>query len=110
MISRELRKRVKQIMGSTLAFAVVGYFIYHVVQGDRGLLAMLRFLKSIEESREVLIKIEAEQNELANRVRLLKPESLNRDMLDEQIRRQLGFIQSDEIVILLDAVKPQVSP
>jgi cell division protein FtsB len=36
---------------------------------------------------------------LARQVRLLRPENLNRDMLDEQARRTLGLTHPDDVVI-----------
>ena len=44
--------------------------------------------------------LEREREELANRVALLKNGSLERDMLDEQVRYQLNMIHNDEIVVM----------
>jgi cell division protein FtsB len=46
-------------------------------------------LRDSGEAREVL----------ARQVGLLRPENLNRDMLDEQVRRTLGLTHPDDVVI-----------
>ena len=38
----EMRKRARHVVGPVLAISVFGYFAYHSVQGDRGLIAWLQ--------------------------------------------------------------------
>ncbi|KKL88130.1 hypothetical protein LCGC14_1927810, partial [marine sediment metagenome] len=35
----ELRGRARHIVGPVLVVCITGYFAYHVIQGDRGLIA-----------------------------------------------------------------------
>ena len=105
MMFRELKKRIRPILMSTLAISVVGYFLYHVTQGDRGLIAMLQLLRRLEVAQETLTTLEKDREVWANRIHLLKPKTLNKDMLDEQARRQLGLAESDEVVVMEGAPK-----
>ena len=47
-IVRELKVRARQIAGPVIGMTVVVYFAYHVVQGDRGLLALGTFRGEVE--------------------------------------------------------------
>jgi cell division protein FtsB len=47
-------------------------------------------------------RVHAERAALEHRVRLLRPESVDPDLLDEQARARLGLSQPDEVVILKD--------
>ncbi|OJV46649.1 MAG: hypothetical protein BGO28_04400 [Alphaproteobacteria bacterium 43-37] len=87
----------------------MAYFVYNIIQGDRGLIAMLRLFKQINEAQEVLAKIEEQNKTLINRIELLRPNHLSQDMLDEQARLQLGYVDGEEVVVLQDKIseKPQ---
>ena len=41
-----------------------------------------------------------ERQELEERVQALRPESINRDLLDQQVRQNLGYTHPDDVVIL----------
>lgn len=100
-VVREIRRRARQIAPQVIAACVVGYFAYHLVHGERGLLAYLRLeqeLAAAEQTREALA---AERGRLEARVSLLRPEHLDRDMLGERARRLLGYARPDEMVVLL---------
>ena len=43
VLLREIKKRARHITGPVLAIAVFGYFAYHSIQGDRGLIAWMHF-------------------------------------------------------------------
>lgn len=95
----ELRTRARQIIGPVLAATVFGYFAYHAVQGDRGLLAWIKLGQQVEEARLELTRIEMKRDALAKRVRLLHPESLDPDMLEERVRAVLGYVAKDDVMI-----------
>ncbi|GER08098.1 cell division protein [Iodidimonas muriae] len=83
-----------------LLIMVLGYFLFHAIQGEHGLLA----LRELEKKARVL-ELRAEsmadkRQSLEARVALLRPDNLDPDMLDEQARRSLGFVHPDEVVVL----------
>ncbi len=88
-----------RIAGPLLAAAAVAYFGYYGVWGDRGLLAWLTLNQNVEHTRTVLAMSRAEEQRLAHRVSLLRPDHLDRDMLDERSRTILNLIEADEIII-----------
>ena len=93
-------KKAKQVLAPLLAAALVTYFAYHAVQGDRGLLAWWQVRQQMDASEVELASIKAEREYLEGMISLLHPESLDLDMLDEQTRRVLAFAQPDELLII----------
>ncbi|MDP6572619.1 MAG: septum formation initiator family protein [Rhodospirillales bacterium] len=85
-----------------LGFCVVGYFAYHAVQGDRGLIAWRQLTHRVNEARAVLGDTSIERRALENRVGLLSPRSLDRDMLDERARFMLNYGYTDEVIIFVE--------
>ncbi|GEO82725.1 septum formation initiator [Pararhodospirillum oryzae] len=85
-----------------LGLLVVVYFGYHAVQGDRGVLALARLNREIDEAHTQLDKLKAEEESLQARVTRLSPESLDPDLLDERARTMLNRVRPDEVIIRLD--------
>ncbi len=97
---RNFHRLSHKAMAPFLALSVVGYFIYHSIQGDRGILAWVQLQDRLSQSVAELNKIMLERQNLEEKVQALRPESINRDLLDQQVRLKLGYTRPDEIVIL----------
>jgi cell division protein FtsB len=96
----EFRRRLRHAILPMLGVAMTGYFGYHALTGDRSLLAYFRITDEIKAAKAELAQVQAERKKLEHRVSLLRPESLDPDMLDERARWSLGFVGDREIVIL----------
>lgn len=100
LLLHELRKRARHIAGPVLAISVFGYFTYHSVQGDRGLIAWVQLTQQVEIAQATLEKVSRDRGALEHRARLLRPDNLDPDMLDERARHVLSLTRPDEIIIL----------
>lgn len=104
---KELRKRARHVVGPVLGTCAVGYFAYHAVHGERGLLAYGGLTQRIHEAEALRDEVEQARRALEHRVRLLHPESLDPDLLDERARVMLNFGYPDDIVVLVDEERSQ---
>lgn len=79
----------------------MGYFAYHSVEGDYGLFALgkLKEREALLESE--LAKARAEREQMESHVALMRPESLERDMIDERAREALNMADAKDLVIFL---------
>ncbi|HEY4134238.1 MAG TPA: septum formation initiator family protein [Alphaproteobacteria bacterium] len=100
VLLREIKKRARFITGPVLAIAVFGYFAYHSIQGDRGLIAWVHLSQQIEIADANFEKVARERLALERRTNLLRPDHLDPDMLDERVRQNLGLILPNEIIIM----------
>jgi cell division protein FtsB len=82
------------------AIFVVIYFAYHIIQGNHGILAWHRLSHELEAADKMYTTIKREHDELEHRVRLLRPEGLDPDMLQERARLVLNFSAPNEVVVL----------
>ena len=98
----EFRAQAGSIVLPVLGFCVAGYFAYHAVQGDRGLIAWRQLIHRVSEARAVLSESTLERRTLEHRVRLLSPRSLDRDMLDERARFMLNYGYAEEVTIFVE--------
>ncbi|MGB1547899.1 MAG: FtsB family cell division protein [Alphaproteobacteria bacterium] len=100
LLFNELRARAKQVIAPALGIAAITYFGYHTIQGEHGILAWVQLASQVNQAKATVVAIEEERDQLANRVRLLHPDHLDLDMLDEQARRLLSMGREDEILLL----------
>ncbi|MHA1599204.1 MAG: FtsB family cell division protein [Alphaproteobacteria bacterium] len=97
----EIKDRVRQVALPVALFCLVAYFGYHAVQGERGLLAWLSVNQELAQARATQTALAETRANLQRRVVLLRPDSLDRDMLDERAHAILNFGRKDEVIILL---------
>ncbi|HVT53876.1 MAG TPA: septum formation initiator family protein [Dongiaceae bacterium] len=85
-----------------LGACLAGYFVYHAVQGDRGILAWMQVNQQIKTAQAELTKTDDEREAMEQRVALLSNSSLDLDMLEERARIMLNFSHPDDLVIFLN--------
>lgn len=86
-------------IGFFVAFAVIGYFSYFTIFGDKGLIALVKADRKIKNKeairQEFILKLKAKES-LVNG---MKTESLDLDLLDEESRKVLGYAGKNEVII-----------
>ncbi|MDD3181663.1 MAG: septum formation initiator family protein [Alphaproteobacteria bacterium] len=97
---RKKSKWLQQTLWSTLGAIIVGYFLYHTIQGERGWFAMLRMQHEVTVAEATLAKLQKDREELQHRTDLLRTDSMDPDLLDEKSRELLNYSKPNEIVIL----------
>jgi cell division protein FtsB len=93
--------RPRQILAPVIFATVFGYFGYHLVNGDRGLLAMAHLQREVLIAEQNLAEAEATRKIWERRVSALRNQSLDPDMLDERARVLLNFARKDDIIIFM---------
>ncbi|WP_010298684.1 FtsB family cell division protein [Candidatus Odyssella thessalonicensis] len=98
-MKNDLATRFQYVIGPIIAVSLLLYFVYHLIQGERGLLAWGHLKQQIVVAEQKLNVVKVEQHALEQRVHLLRPDSLDTDMLEEQAKEKLNFAYKDEIII-----------
>ncbi|MCM8556843.1 FtsB family cell division protein [Sphingomicrobium sediminis] len=93
---------MRRLLLPALALVIIGNFATYAVAGDNGLLAWGGYERALDDRRAELSALEAERDALSHRSALLDPRSADPDMAEELVRRDLGLIRDDEIIIPLD--------
>ena len=83
-----------------LACGAAGYFAYHLQTGDHGLDARADLEGRKEVLEGELEGLKAVRLRLERDVALLRPESLDPDMLDERARAILNLAHQDDLIML----------
>jgi cell division protein FtsB len=85
-----------------LAVVVVGTFAGHAVAGPNGLLAWGGYHRDLEQRKIELASLEAERDRLRHRSALLNPKKADPDLADEMVRKDLGLVRPDEVILPLE--------
>jgi hypothetical protein len=98
---RLLRRLLFSLALYLVAATTGGYFVWHGVHGQRGLRTGEEYEQKLTRLRfeRDLLKLERAQWE--RRLALVKGENVDADILDEEVRRKLGRVHHNEVVVLL---------
>lgn len=91
---------------NTLALLMLVYFVFHSIYGSRGIIAYFKSQSELKSSHKKLELIRSKRIEIENRTKLLRPNSLDKDMLDETTRNVLGLSKPNEKVYKATDIKP----
>jgi len=108
-----IRKRLRSILNAlalyVLAALLIGYFGVNAYNGNRGLKAKQDIDRQIAQLSDELARLQAERLQWERRIRLLRSDAIDPDMLDERARALLDFADPADL-ILMAPPGPQASP
>ena len=97
-----LKNRITLYFSFLITFFIFLYLVYFLVYGQRGLLQYFYLLNQNQEYNDTLDQLTTENLYMSNRIQKLQPNTVDLDFLDEQVRKKLGLVDKNEIVIILD--------
>jgi cell division protein FtsB len=94
------RRRLVQAIVPVLGLGALVYLGFHFFEGSRGLKASWSVDQQLTVAKTEYDKLHAERQRIQMRVAMLREGSLDRDMLDERLRKMLNMVEPGDIVIL----------
>ena len=103
------RTRLRSIVLPIVLYLVLGvatgYLVWGASNGEHGLKAAAKFDADAIELKAQLAALKDERTRWELRVASLKPESVDKDLLDEEAHALLDRVAKDEVVIFPGAAK-----
>jgi cell division protein FtsB len=93
---------IRRAMWPAVALLVVGTFAGHAIAGENGLFAWRGYTQQLEARKTELAGLQSERNQLRHRSALLDPRKADPDLAEEMVRKDLGMVRADEVVVPLD--------
>ena len=93
--------RARAALLPVACIAVAGYFAYHAVVGETGLLAWGGYRAEHARLEREASAVHTRKAALDHRVQLLDPRHVDPDLADELVRRDLNVVRPDEVVVPL---------
>lgn len=92
-----VRQNILSVIGVCLSF----YFAYHLIAGERSGLSLISLKSQLAAADSELAAKKAEREALEQKVVMMRPGSVSRDLLEEQARQKLGFHYPGEKIVIL---------
>ena len=103
MRSNKIHNRPLTYFGSFMLLGtLVAFFGFHSLTGERGLLMRDNLDREIESAKEHLYLLKKKNAKLQARISLMSNELIDKDILEEMVRNELGLFANNEILILTD--------
>lgn len=101
MWTRQYQKSpLRYLVVPCLSALLFTYFSFHAITGNLGLESRQVYETRLAELRSELDALNQDRATLEQRVAALSDGTLQRDMIDEQARRQLGLVSANEVIIV----------
>ena len=97
---RRFRAFINTLALYTIAALLIGYFGINAFTGNHGLRARQDLDHEVTQLTGELAALKTERAILERRVALLRPESIDADMLDERARALLDYSDPRELILL----------
>ncbi len=94
------RSLIRQNLITLIGVSLCIYFCYHALQGERSMLRLMSLGTQIETMSLTASDHQNQRLALEKKVRMLRPGSISKDLLEERARVVLGYRQADELAIL----------
>ncbi|MBV7260257.1 FtsB family cell division protein [Erythrobacter crassostreae] len=97
-----MRKPAREQMRQGMALVVLLCLTGLAIAGPTGLLAWSENAQALEQRHAQIAMLTDKRDALKNRVQLLDPNSADPDLASELVRRNLGVLHADEVVISIE--------
>lgn len=101
VVRRRLRAIVYPLLLYCVSGAIGGYFLWHAVNGERGLKTKEDYQRQITRLEGDLASLKSEHQRWQHKVDLLRGEVIDADLLKEQAEKQLGWVGPNDLVVIL---------
>jgi cell division protein FtsB len=83
-----------------IGLCMCAYFSYHAIAGNRGLVRLYFVNSKIETLSKSETSLAAEEAIWSKKVSMMRPGTVDKDLLEEQVRKILGYRNADEYAVL----------
>ncbi|HEY0113741.1 MAG TPA: septum formation initiator family protein [Allosphingosinicella sp.] len=101
-VGRNSFELIKRAAWPAVALLIIANFLGYAIGGSNGILSWGDYRRQKVERQTQLAALHAERARLAHRAELLDPRRADPDLADELVRRELGLVRPDEVVIPLE--------
>ena len=85
-----------------ISFFIIIYLFYFLINGERGVISYFKVLKNNSEYKISLSALNKKNDFYSDRIKRLQTNTIDLDFLDEKKRKNMGFVEKNELLILFD--------
>ena len=100
--SLALKNKLYLFLSLVFSFLFFLYLLYFLINGERGIISYYK-IKNQQNKYQLQLNAMNQQNDsFIDSILRLKPNTIDLDYLDEQLRNKTGFVLENEIIIIID--------
>ena len=99
VVRTRLRRFLVPLALYCVSSGIGGFFLWHAVNGDRGLKVSDEYEKSIAMLEKQLTATRADRGQWQHRIDLMRGTAIDRDLLEEEARVTLDRVGKDDLVV-----------
>ena len=100
--SLALKNKLILFFSFIISFFIFLYLLFFLINGDRGLISYYKIINQNSIFKKNLSTLINENNALNNNISRLQSNSIDLDFLEEQVIKNTGYINKNEILITFD--------
>lgn len=104
-----VRTRLRAILFPIILYVLSGgvsaYFVQTALNGERGLKTKDDYKQQIFALRQQLDQLKTDHDHWQHRVTLMRSDALDRDLVEEEARLKLDYVDSRDLVIFTNPLK-----
>ena len=93
---------VRQNILGIICLCLSLYFTYHLIGGERSYLRLMSLRHQIDTTQVAYTQTKEKREATEQKVVMMRPGSIDPDLLEEQARSILGYRRADEKIILMN--------
>ena len=101
-VGRTAVESIRRAALPALAILIIANFVGYALFGANGVMSWGDYRRTKAERLVQLAQLETERVRLAHRVKLLDPRNADPDLSEELVRRELGLVRPDEVIIPIE--------
>jgi cell division protein FtsB len=105
VVKTRLRSILVPIVFYLVSGGASGFFVWQASIGDRGLNAKAHYQQQMATLTAQLASLQEEHKALKHKVELMRDNSLDRDLLDEEARAKLDRVDKGDLLVFTSPVK-----
>ena len=94
-----MKRRLKATVAPLIFLALVGYFGWNAVQGNRGLVAYAQRQELLAQAQADQLRARTERDAWERRVAGLRSRHIDADTLDERARAMLNLADPSDVIV-----------
>ena len=96
---RAVKRKAKGAIAPAIFLSLVAYFVWNVMEGDRGLRSYAQRQQLLRQAQAELAQAEKDKEGWERRVAGLRNQHIDRDTLDERARAMLNMADPSDIIV-----------
>ena len=94
------RRRRYTWVAPCLGILFISYLFYHTIQGERGWLALMHLRNQTNQAEQTLKAVSEHRKELEDNTARLSGNGIDRDLLEEQARKNLNLSRDKDLTVI----------